>query len=535
MCTRWLALCALALACNGDNKGDDATTPPPDDTGHTGATHSVTTETGTEADPIRVVAGPALQLVGDAAPLTGVLVLEVDRPVRVTLTCDDGERTWSYEVPGAPVAAIDVPVVGGRAERTVAVSARLTDDEGQTLDVDVGALTLPKLPAGLGLMNVEVADVSAMEPGYTLLPASGHIGLVDSGGEFVWLAKSFGAVHELLPADPGSMAYRYVSSRTHVLEVDVRGRLVDGWHAAQNVNDPDTRPVDVLALHHDVQRMPDGSLISLSVERRFLSYPTSEIDTLAPFDDAWVAGDVLVNFGRDGSILGSWPLLDLLDPERIAYDGVRGNYWEDFAPWQPDDIKDWSHGNAVWYDAPTDRFIVGLRHQDAVVAIDRGTGELAWIVGPPAHWRAPWSDKLLVADASVEVLPYHMHGAKMTPAGTLLVFDNGNRRASAFEPPVPDEENASRAVELQIDLVAGTFRELWSYQTPEGLFSGSLGDVDALPITGNRLITWGNPKAPDPRGAVRVQELAPDDRTVFDLWLPAGTIFRAERVPGLLP
>jgi len=89
-------------------------------------------------------------------------------------------------------------------------------------------------------------------------------------------------------------------------------------------------------------------------------------------------------------------------------------------------------------------------------------------------------------------------------------------------------------VEYRVDEAAGTFGEVWSYGLDERLFSGSLGDADALPQTDNVLITWGNVKD-DPRGTARVQEVTRAGETVFDLWLPAGTLFRTERVPGLLP
>jgi arylsulfate sulfotransferase len=523
---RWLLL--GLLACHGDDVKDDA--PGDDDdvvsSGETGSATPETGDSGTAA--VQVIGAPSLVLVGEPAPLTAILSLVTDVPTVLTIELDDGERTWSHTFAESSTQH-EVPVVGARSLKTVSVTAVLTADGG-TLTTEVGTYSTPELPFGLGEMGALISEPGAMEPGYTLMPVAGHAVLVDAGGEVVWLAKLQGALHELLPAGGG--LYRYLSSKGAVRLVDLAGTHVGGWHAEQAVTDPSTVPVDVLALHHDVQQLPDGTYLSLSVERRLLDYPTSETDPNAPTAQAWVAGDIVVNFAADGTVLDRWPLLDLLDPSRIAYDGVVGNYWEDFAAFKPDDIKDWTHGNSVSYDPVNDDVIVGMRHQDAVAAIDRSSGELVWVLAPPANWSGPAAAKVLAADASVEVLPYHMHGAKITPSGTLVVFDNGNNRASAYEPP---SQTGSRAAEYAVDPVAGTFGEVWSYGLDENLFSGSLGDADVLPQTDNVLITWGNIKSPDPRGVVRIQEVTRSGQTVFDLWLPEGTVFRAQRVPGLYP
>ncbi len=347
----------------------------------------------------------------------------------------------------------------------------------------------------------------------------------------VWYAAASGAIHELLPSSDGH--WRYLSNRTAIRLVDPFGEVVGGWRSTL-YDDKTLTELDVINVHHDVQELPDGTLVTLSAERRFFSYPTSELREFAPWEEAWVAGDVLVHFDPSGQILGQWPLLDLLEPTRIAYDGVVGNYWEDFPLWSGDDIKDWSHGNAVSYDPVHDRFLVGLRHQDAVVAIERVSGEVAWILAPPPNWHAPYTDVLLSPHPSNVWLPFHMHGAKFTAPNRVILFDNGNRRASAFTPVTPVEDVFSVVTEYEIDEVARGFRPVWGYGWLEELFSGSLGDADVLPTTDNVLITWGN-IGNDPRGTARIQEVTRGGDTVFDAWLPVGTVFRSERVPSLLP
>jgi hypothetical protein len=345
----------------------------------------------------------------------------------------------------------------------------------------------------------------------------------------VWYEAVPGVVHGTERWSDGSIAY--VLDRASVEAVDLAGRSVHRW-AARTADLAEAVPVDVEAFHHDVAELPEGGFASLSVERRWIGdYPAEERTpgTTAP---AWVAGDVIVEVDPDGTVRRSLSLLDLLDPTRIAYDAVVGDFWEDFAPWRGDDVKDWSHGNALWYDAPTDSFLVGLRHQDAVVAVSRATGELRAILAPPVNW-PPSLEARVVRPVEPEGFEYayHQHGAKTTPAGDVLMFDNGNRRASAYEPVTPDEENTSRCVEYAFP-TATTYEVAFEYVGP---FSGSLGDCDLLPETGNHLVTFGNVKDPELPG-VRIVEVAPDGTEVFVLEVPQpATAFRAERMPGLIP
>ena len=90
---------------------------------------------------------------------------------------------------------------------------------------------------------------------------------------------------------------------------------------------------------------------------------------------------------------------------------------------------------------------------------------------------------------------YHHHAPKWSPAGTLLLFDNGAARARPFDPALTAEQGFSRALEYAIDEEAGTLREVWSYGGPgpndERFLSAYISDVDWLPQTGNILVTKG--------------------------------------------
>ena len=71
------------------------------------------------------------------------------------------------------------------------------------------------------------------------------------------------------------------------------------------------------------------------------------------------------------------------------------------------------------------------------------------------------------------------------PRGTLLLLDNGNRRASPFDgtAPIPDAGNFTRAVEYEIDETAMQVRQVWDYGTDLDWkwFSGSQGNASNAP------------------------------------------------------
>ena len=144
----------------------------------------------------------------------------------------------------------------------------------------------------------------------------------------------------------------------------------------------------------------------------------------------------------------------------------------------------------------------------------------------------------------------------ITAEGTLLLFDNGNYRASPFDGrmPVPDSDNVSRAVEYAIDEAAMEVRQVWQYgdgASPR-LYSRFVSDADSLPMTGNVLLTHGGLGYVDGvqtsdiglgNSATRILEVTRTaaSEVVFDMLIfntdPARaiTVYRSERITSLYP
>ena len=339
-------------------------------------------------------------------------------------------------------------------------------------------------------------------------------------------------------------------------EVDMLGNVVNRWHTTGIPKEvPETSiPVETDTIHHEILEMPSGNLLALSAELRdYEDYPTSEDDPEAPRAPSTVVGDVLVEFSRDGKIVYEQKLLDVLDPYRVGYASLNGGYWEEAYEDVPHgDLRDWAHTNAVYYDATDDTFVLSPRRQDAVVKMTRA-GEIRWILGTHDNWREPWTKKLLTPKGELE-WPYHLHAPKVTPQGTILMFDNGTYRASPFtgQESMATKDCYSRAVEYAVDEETMEVRQVWSYGGPgdELYYSSYISDTDWMPTTGNVLVTDGGRRSDADWNTVdndddvyrwaRIVEVThtmPAEK-VFELVIrgdpPAGWhVYRAERLPSL--
>ena len=196
---------------------------------------------------------------------------------------------------------------------------------------------------------------------------------------------------------------------------------------------------------------------------------------------ATLAAPDVIEVARDGTVRQRWSIADAIDPSRIGWQSL-----------QDDALgKDWAHANSVVVDPSDGGLVVSLRHQDAVIKLDRQTGALVWILSNPDGWRPPYTDRLLQGSEGT-TWPYHQHAAMVTDEGHILMFDNGNfDRTTPYSGTDDGEGYYSRMVEYRIDPDAGTVDEVWSHhQTSTGpLFSGTFGDADRL--EGTRLGVFG--------------------------------------------
>ncbi len=463
-------------------------------------------------------------------PLAALLSVSTDEPSELTVRIDDGEQTWDATSSDGFATEHSLMVLGMRLGRLHHITAVVHDRSGNVSMTRPLPLEMPPLPADLTLPELISSNPELMEPGVTMFnvfqlpPGLGGpaaptsvLYIVDDQGEIIWYYRSELEVGDARRMSNGNLLFSTGDSSRGV-EIDMLGNVVQQWHAVGTATDvPEgSTPVEMGSLHHEVAEMPSGNLLALSSELRVVEdFPTSDSDPDAPPGPGSVIGDVIVEFTRDGTVVREWKLLDIMDPYRIGFESLDGSFWavrygpliEDL---EAEPIRDWAHANAVMYDPSDDSYIVSLYHQDAVVKIDRDTGELLWILGAPDNWQEPWSSRRLQPVGDLE-WQYREHSPALTPQGTMILFDNGGARAGAFQEQLPMEQRYSRIVEYDIDAESMEVEQLWSYGGPgdDQFFSAFLGDADWLPETSNILITDGARIVPPeemPAGAEEANE-----------------------------
>ena len=472
-------------------------------------------------------------------PLAGLLEVSTSGLSRISVTISDGNEQFTHDYEGFNTEH-SLPVLGFKPSRIYTITVRILDIDGiDLIEPTIFQAITRSLPEGFPEINV-TSTPELMEPGVTLFEAANYLVAVDATGEVCWYhfiqLPSGSLDRDVRRMKNGNLLLMLARFRT--VELDMLGNIVNLWHPSQSTDgDPGSIPVDTLAFHHEVFEMESGNLLMLSVEfETFFDYPTS-VSPIAALGEAIVVGDVVVEFTPDGTIVNEWSMLDLLDPYRLNYSswlGLYNNLYEMvFGVAEP--TADWSHGNAVIHDPSDDSIIVSFRHQDAVVKFSRQTGELIWILGPHENWDPERFGKYLLTPQSEHefFFPYHQHAPDVTDEGTILIYDNGNNRASPFDPTLSDADNFSRAVEYKINEETKEIDIVWEYGQfeDETLYTFFIGDADYLPLTGNALITFGGTQ---PARLIEVTRTTPAVK-VFDLSLPGNFTYRSERLDSLYP
>lgn len=507
----------------------------------------------------------SIELVPDHT-LVGRLSIETDSPVIPEIEVVGDERTFAVPVSEAATEH-EIPVVGLRAEQDYVVFVRAGDEE-VSLDLRTGAV-----PDDFPDFDIAASDPERMSEGFTMFnllgldnvltddpeveeepTQAGFLVAVDSAGEVVWYHRTDHPIGDVRQLDDGTILHEY--NDTGARRIDLFGRTLEEWGGriilgpleedsfGRQVAGDDAVAVDTDAMHHEVRMLDNGNLVTLSTE--LLTYDGFDeplCDDGEGFDGSYdLIADVVVEFTPDGEIVDEFPLADHLDPVDdprdqnvcgLPFDGVFPNWL--YRAQGNASARDWTHANGVVPDPSGEAFTVSVRHMDAILQIDRATGELLWRLGPGGDFEVDHPSDL----------PSYQHAPEWQDDGTLLLYDNGNRRAP--RPGDPDDAPPfSRAIQYRLDPEAGTAEVVWERaSTVDGelAFASFVGDADRLE-NGNVLITDGGYADRPDRITAQITEVVPDDsdtggETVFELRVADPdaeiAIYRAERVPSFYP
>lgn len=453
-----------------------------------------------------------------SVPLAAVLRYTADRKVSTIVTVSDGDRNWEINFNGSYDPQSGLPIIGMRANKRHTFFIAIQDESGhKTMWSETLEYMTPKLPSGprdWPPISINVSHPELMEPGITLISIRRRVpgreimmtkaqrafsrdwslivGL-DLNGDVVWYYQVNTRIAGFDYLHNGHLFYL-----THdfcAVEIDMLGNKVAQWYAGKRPQGEveGATPVDVQTIHHQPHELPSGNFLVMTAHsKKIKNFYTSEVDPGAEKADTNVMCDEIVEFRRDGSIVWNWNSFEYLDPNRIGYQTL-GPYWK--VRGFPDHA-DWTHGNGLFYDEKNDAVLICLRMQDAIIKVDRSTGEIVWILGDHHGWPDWLQSKLLRPEGKVH-WPYHMHNPKATPEGTILLWNNSIFQALPFDGKrkMLPHETYSRAVEYLVDEKRMTVREVWASENGPDNDSCScfaMGDVHWMPKTDNVLVFYGS-------------------------------------------
>ena len=428
-------------------------------------------------------------------------------------------RVWR----GAAVAALLTPLaacVGGAPSASSTPSAEPTP--------------APGVERTVGLLLNEPGSF----PGYTLFSKTDTAYLIDHQGR-------------LIHTWPTS------SNEVKLLE---NGNLLGGERGAHELAPDGSVVWEYVGVrqHHDLLRLPNGNTLLLVESALTQEEAVAEGANPDLISDEGLRGARLIEIRptgpASGEIVWEWSIFDHLiqdfDPSKPNYGAVEEhpelvdiNFAVGVLPGKP---EDWTHPNALDYNAELDQIMITLRHFSEAWIIDHSAsaeeaaghsggnagrgGDLLYRWGNPRAYRAGTvDDQRLFWPHNAHWIPDGLPGA-----GNMLVFNNGDGRpperrrsySSVDEVVLPSDGFNYR---LEPGSAYGPPEPVWSYAAnpPGDFYSPTLSGAQRLP-NGNTLICDGDSGV--------IFEVTPDGGKVWEYVNPRvneGPLLQGQPVPIL--
>ncbi len=385
-------------------------------------------------------------------PLSALVELTLDRPCRLSLNVEgenDNDLWWSFR---DYQETFELQVVGLYPGKDNRVTIHYSDSLGVTGMTSFTISTAP-LPLQFPDLSIPVSRPEEMEPGMLLLileyeeeskPPVPWVVMLDEWGKVRWLYT-------------GPFEHAFIRLRN--------GNFLSGFGDYAIEMDWLCRQVgelfEIPGLHDDLTETPEGNLIALT-GRSPGQY------------------DRMVEISRQsGAVVREWDLSRNLDAQRPANPEGHGTGW--------------LHATNIHFNPMTSTMLITARNQSLVAELSYPEGNLHWIIGNPERWPDHFELMLMRPAGEPFDWPWGPYAAVYAHSDPLriLVFDNGINRS--WKLPMALDESYSRAVEYEINPMRKEIKQVWEYGSQFGnsLFSYYLGDVDYLPVTGNRIICFG--------------------------------------------
>lgn len=274
-------------------------------------------------------------------------------------------------------------------------------------------------------------------------------------------------------------------------------------------------------LHHELIQLPNGNYMGIVEESQYGPIPaggswTPQFQGIGYVADGetiefrWV-GDRIVEWDAEtGAEVWSWSTFDHFTMDDFDIHG--GTWMEAYQA----NRYDWTHANALAYDVNENAIYVSSRHLSRISKIDYPSGELLWNMGI----------ELGSGDVDFgENLQFSFqHSLQILPNGNIVILDNGNLSQSLFGTDYP----TSRGLEIQVNGNESA-EIIWEYALPQNLFGFASGNVQKLENDNYLITTVGD-------GGTSLEVNSENEiiwEGKYNLTLPAGAVYRAQRIDGL--
>jgi hypothetical protein len=376
-------------------------------------------------------------------------------PVAVTVSSEDGA---------------DVTVNGtAAASGSSTTNVKLQPLEDITIVADYIPYVIHYGSDLLPAVTVSTATDKAGDEPILLTPNNAMLEIIDRAGRPVYY-RNDGDVYmnfqQQTTPDLGTV-YTYLSAGSNDVQQFVS---IEGTTHVLDANFNEIESLELVANDDHDAATDDGHDFLLLARDHYvaLSYAEQRVD-LATLNPSW--GSVLVaeNIVQEvsaGSALLEWHNTD--DPILYTESSDGNKFGSALGPVASP--ADYTHTNSLAVDADDDNLIVSMRHEDAIIELDRTTGQKLWTLGGIG-------DQFGLTAAQKFS---HQHYVKKQADGTLLFFDNGNNKHQTQILEIGLDEQTKTLASYRVVYVKPA-------KSAPTLFEGSV----VQPSPGRYVIGWG--------------------------------------------
>ena len=169
---------------------------------------------------------------------------------------------------------------------------------------------------------------------------------------------------------------------------------------------------------------------------------------------------------KDGKVVWEWDSTDY--PELYAMSVENNDYFNKDSQW-----ADYAHFNAIAIDPKDNNFLCSFRNLDAILKLDRTTGEILWVLGGKG-------DQFGLTE---EQKFFRQHDIRVAADGGFTLFNNGNFNNA----PQEGKTSIMKFYLNEDDLTVEEFKEY----AVENSFSNAMGSAQELE-EGHYAVCWGS-------------------------------------------